>query len=378
MLSVLYAEINIFCIMIVSLILRRVIIGVNAKHHRNMLIHMIVSSIMSFTFDLLWVLVDIGTLQVSNGINYLINACYFLSTGALSYFWYIYVRNVLDPEKTGKKVFVRLSRIPLLVYAILLVLSYWTGWIFYIAEDGSYHRGSLYGLQMFISYGYVVYATIKVLIKASDKRNWTKRPQYRMLIIFAIFPFVFGMAQIIIEGVPLISAGITLAILCFYLNYQEQQISLDTLTQLNNRRQLIAYLENKVKHQDRERTLYLLMLDMDYFKKINDQYGHVEGDNALVRVAGVLRSASRNSNCFLSRYGGDEFTIVYEATKPEDIEAFCARIRECLSIANDEAGTPYRLSLSIGYAAYSREYHTLQDFIRAADQELYKVKKARK
>ncbi len=378
MLSIMYAEINIFCIIIVALILRKVISGVDTKRRQQMLIHMMVSSILLFTFDLLWVLVDIEAIHVSRDINFLINACYFMSTGVLSYFWFIYAMDIMEAPRINKRPFNIISRLPLVLYVILLVASYWTGWIFYISEDGTYQRGSLYLFQMFVAYGYVLFTTIKSLFLACNKDNWAKRSQYLTLVTFVVFPLIFGIMQILIKGIPLVSSGITLAILCFYLNYQEQQISLDTLTQLNNRRQLVAYLANKVKHLDKDHTLYLLMLDMDYFKKINDHYGHVEGDNALMRVAEVLRNASHNLNCFLSRYGGDEFTVLFEADRPEDIELLCTRIKDSLAIANEKAKTPYQLSLSIGYAAYSKDFDTLQDFFRAADKKLYEVKKARK
>lgn len=377
MLAGLYAEINIFCILVVFLILHRVVNGVETKYRQHMLLHMLAGAVLSFAFDLLWVFSDTGVIKIPREVNYLINICYFLSAGALTYFWYRYAEDIMQQKAQKKKINKVIARIPIAAYAGILITTYWTGWMFYITEDGSYSRGNLFLLQMIIAYGYSVFITLKSLFLALNKKNWAKRSQYLTLLQFAAFPLIFGIMQIVVPGVPLISAGITLAILCFYLNYLEQQISLDALTQLNNRRQLINYLENKVRHSDKEHTLYLLMVDMDYFKSINDKYGHVEGDRALIRVANILRQASRNLNCFLSRYGGDEFTIVYETENPEEVEAYCGKIRAFLYLANSTGQTPYQLSLSIGYAVYSREYRSLQDFIHAADKKLYQVKSER-
>lgn len=109
------------------------------------------------------------------------------------------------------------------------------------------------------------------------------------------------------------SMGITLAIFQVYINSMEQMISQDALTQLKNRNELIKYLSDKMKNNDRRKNLYLLMMDADYFKKINDQYGHMEGDNALVCIAEVLREVGVEKEYFVARYGGDEFIVIYEA-----------------------------------------------------------------
>ena len=125
------------------------------------------------------------------------------------------------------------------------------------------------------------------------------------------------------------------------------------------------------------RQLYLMMMDMDEFKKINDQHGHVEGDEALVQIADVLKRVAGGRDCFLARYGGDEFILVCEMASPGEAEDFCREIQDALSEENAREDAPYRLSLSIGYAAYTGDITSIPDFIKAADRELYKVKKSR-
>ena len=121
-----------------------------------------------------------------------------------------------------------------------------------------------------------------------------------------------------------------------------------------------------------------IMLDVDDFKQINDTYGHVEGDRALIQVAELLQQVCDSRPCFLGRYGGDEFVIVYDQTGIRDIEKLLDRLRAQLERMNQRSELPCAIHLSVGYAAYSREYLTVQQFIAAADAQMYVTKNARK
>ena len=119
------------------------------------------------------------------------------------------------------------------------------------------------------------------------------------------------------------------------------------------------------------------MLDVNKFKKINDSYGHVEGDNALIHCANALKKANKDSNNFIGRYGGDEFIIIADLQSDFDADLICEKIRNELAKICKEEKIPYDLSLSFGYASYKKEMRTMQSFIAAADEKLYEAKKAR-
>lgn len=195
---------------------------------------------------------------------------------------------------------------------------------------------------------------------------------------FVALPIIFGTLQIVFQGIPLLCIGITLGVLSVYMEFQEQLISLDPLTQINNRNQLRRYLSGKMQHMKEVSNLYLLMMDVDYFKKINDQYGHVEGDKALIRVSEAMKQSCRGKNHFLARFGGDEFVIICEAQDEQEVKTLCQTLQENVVETNHAANASYPLSLSIGYAKYSPKYKTIQEFMNAADIELYKIKKSRK
>ena len=130
---------------------------------------------------------------------------------------------------------------------------------------------------------------------------------------------------------------------------------------------------------DRQSQLFLIMIDVDDFKIVNDTYGHIEGDRSLQQIAKVLRKACGNRRCFLGRYGGDEFMIVYE--KDADLAAvggLAEEIREGIAALNASQLLKGRVSVSIGYVPYSLEYTSIQQFIEAADARMYAVKKLQK
>ena len=143
-------------------------------------------------------------------------------------------------------------------------------------------------------------------------------------------------------------------------------ISLDPLTQINNRNQFRRHLGNKLRDNG---NLALIIMDIDRFKSINDTYGHLEGDEALIRVAKALKiiCSSNRSKYSISRYGGDEFVVLVYGTYDEAAKT-CVQIqRLCLSSA--ERQTPnIHLTLSFGIACKGPDTSTIPSIFAAADK----------
>lgn len=118
-------------------------------------------------------------------------------------------------------------------------------------------------------------------------------------------------------------------------------------------------------------------MDVDHFKGINDKYGHVEGDIALIRVAAAMKQLAKEYNCFLARYGGDEFIMILEGYD-DQIDFICKTFEKNLSHLNEEANVPFSLNVTIGYAEYTDDISDIPSLIRAADKHLYQNKKTRK
>ena len=153
----------------------------------------------------------------------------------------------------------------------------------------------------------------------------------------------------------------------------QKKIYLDQLTGLSNRNALYDYFEKKVANLKGKRLLYLLLIDANKFKQINDTYGHNEGDKALVRISQALEKISEETNSFVSRHGGDEFIMLCEVESQNQVDDICDKIHMYLNKLNREDHTPYELSVSIGYSEYTSG--SILDLVEAADKALYKDKK---
>ncbi len=160
-----------------------------------------------------------------------------------------------------------------------------------------------------------------------------------------------------------------------YHNWLDEILSMDPLTHLNNRKQLSYHYESWQRQSD-STPLYVLMIDANRFKAINDTYGHIQGDAALVRIADSLRMACREllHRANIARYGGDEFVILAKADDPDAIDALKERIAGNLIQLNREARAPYDLSVSIGVARAEKE-KPLKELIERADAALYAEKR---
>ncbi len=191
---------------------------------------------------------------------------------------------------------------------------------------------------------------------------------------FLRFPALVGGTFQVLFSVPGLCFGITLSILLLYIVYQEQLISTDPLTGLNNRNRFETYMLSLFSGADQADDVYLLMMDADGFKQINDHYGHVEGDHALQVVATALKDVCSPAGGFIARYGGDEFVVLQKAAAEQDIIDLCLAIGDELACAE----VPYALRMSIGYARVGDSVDTWQDLLRAADAELYRVKAEKK
>ncbi len=130
----------------------------------------------------------------------------------------------------------------------------------------------------------------------------------------------------------------------------------------------------RLQHTRNEQTC-LLVIDIDHFKRINDEYGHIVGDEVLKLIGLSIRQCLR-SNDIAGRYGGDEFTVLCKHAKAEDAYFVALRIRDKLAQIRVREHPQLRISASIGVAAADSSFESVADWINAADSALYSAKTA--
>nr|WP_257222960.1 MULTISPECIES: GGDEF domain-containing protein [Acinetobacter] len=153
------------------------------------------------------------------------------------------------------------------------------------------------------------------------------------------------------------------------LNRQYQSVNTDPLTGLYNRRGMNLFIEEFV----RMRTDFaVLAADIDFFKKVNDTYGHDKGDIVLQRLANVMQYHFRD-NDVCCRSGGEEFIILMAASDPIKVFQAAERLRKAVEIT--EMGEIGIVTISIGIAYWPHSSEDVEEVLRMADQKLYQAKR---
>jgi diguanylate cyclase (GGDEF)-like protein len=153
----------------------------------------------------------------------------------------------------------------------------------------------------------------------------------------------------------------------------ERLSTTDTLTGLSNRRHLMNLLKQEIERAKRAgKPFSILMLDVDHFKKYNDDHGHQAGDEVLARIGTVLRNSIRPYDC-AARYGGEEFLVMLSATSLDRAKESAERILKQVRAERFEGGL---VTISIGVAEYPSQGDTAKSVIGQADAALYEAKRA--
>lgn len=149
----------------------------------------------------------------------------------------------------------------------------------------------------------------------------------------------------------------------------------DGLTQTANRRALEDHLQHAVAQQI---PFSIIILDVDYFKRYNDNYGHQAGDKCLANVADALKSAVRTSEDLVARYGGEEFVIMLPHASQQDTERVAQRIQQCLAekaLPHEKSEVSGWVTVSMGLAN-SENGKSAHEIIATADAALYRAKQS--
>lgn len=151
--------------------------------------------------------------------------------------------------------------------------------------------------------------------------------------------------------------------------------TMDGLTQIYNRRYFEESLEREVSRSRRyERVLSLVMFDIDYFKSVNDRYGHLAGDYVLKQLASTVRVRIRREDIF-ARYGGEEFGILLPEVDTGGARQLAEKVRKLVERQRFEFDKqPIPVTVSVGVATLAPHHREPEDLVRAADAKLYEAK----
>jgi diguanylate cyclase (GGDEF)-like protein len=309
---------------------------------------------------------------LTRDFNLSVTSLYYILNPLPAMLWSFYADFQIYRDESRFKKQLVLLYIPILIIAVLTIISFFNNNMFYIDGNNIYHRGKLFFMLPVMTYFYFAYTFAYLIIK----RKMIRKNEYIPLVVFAFPPFIGGLIQSMFYGLSLLWST-TISLLIVFINIQNNQLNTDYLTGLYNRRQLDKYLTEQVKNSIRNNTIAGIMIDVNSFKMINDVYGHIIGDQALEYTGKILKKSIRKDD-FIARYGGDEFAIIIEVEQHSDLENAVNRIRENTEQFNAQKITPYNIDFSIGYDIFDlKSGMTIKQFLKNIDNLMYKDKRSR-
>lgn len=305
------------------------------------------------------------------------NTLYFMLQPLMCLTWLLYCEYKLTENLQQLIHRILLYAVPALISEFLVITNCFSPILFHISAENVYSRGDIfYTLYTFLNLSYILYAFVRT-VHASRKESAKKlkyKDSYFFLMIYPFFPCIGLVFQSLFYGIAVIWTGSIISLLIIYSNLQNAQITTDALTGLNNRHRFQSYINYKLSSRHPNTILYMLMIDIDWFKEINDKYGHLAGDEAIRTVAKLIVGSVRRSD-FVARIGGDEFIVIGERDNAEAIQETVQAIEAEFASYNLAHRVPYSISISIGCSTLGiGESKTTDMLLAEADKMMYSQK----
>lgn len=253
-----------------------------------------------------------------------------------------------------------------LISIVLLVINIFYPLVFSVS-DGRYQRGFAYIIFLIFAAFYIL-DSLYLYVKRVKKNGSLKLFPVHIFLI----PVILGVViQAFFVEIAITWTSIAISVAGIMTALKNEIIFTDCLTGLYNR----VYLEFLHKRACNKKDCWVsgIMIDLNGFKQINDNYGHAEGDLALCIVADLLRK-SFSEYGVVTRYAGDEFVIMLNTTDDQLIQKIIKSAKKNFVTENEKNDKPYQLSASMGYAITNLSNETIDDFMNRIDEQMYQDK----
>ncbi len=370
-----YILCNSFALIIFFFILYKLKTCVDKGSSNRLFEKVVLYNILYFTLKIIWVLIYKHKLfpNATYKPQAIANLLSFLGSSMAAYWWSLYINVRVDGKIAKTKRNRLLYSIFLNVVFLILIILVFTKKMYYTNEHGEIMNHPTMILAYLVPFAYGADAAILSIVSIIKRKNNNQETS----IIETIYPqglFISGVLQVIWPEIPFLCFGSAIAMICYYAQTIDRLVSIDALTRLNNRNALDLYLTTVLNPNSN--SLYLMMVDVNDFKLINDKHGHIEGDKALQLISLSLKNGckSNNNRPFIARYGGDEFIVICNDVTEEYMDSIKEAINTEIKKNIEEKSIGYDLSVSIGYTKYEPDTDTMQSLIARADEQLYSEK----
>ena len=252
----------------------------------------------------------------------------------------------------------------LVIHAMLVLFSVFTGLIFYVDASDVYHHGPLYFLYV-AAFSFGIFCFLWEVVRQSMKQYGNRK---RLLLSLPAFMLMALVIQYATDEIRIIWLCCSISVMLVYIMYMELTMNTDALTHLMNRR----YYESRIMHL--REACAILYFDVDDFKHVNDTYGHPYGDFVLAEVGRVLEQTYGKKG-FCYRIGGDEFSVIAHLSREKMEESLISFQETMAGLREKDARMP---GVSVGCAFFDPKQEKGNETIARADAMMYQNKRKKK
>ena len=323
--------------------------------------------------DIAYLLLYGGTDVRSLALLKLSKSLYFVANSAIVWLWTRYTDCILFGDRYRSHRHRLFYAAVFSVNCAIVVGNLFTGVLFRISPQGTFVVGAA-AMWLFTALNYLsILFAMAVLI---NNRKNVKQGSLLPLLLFPLPPLLAELVQIFLRPFSLICTYAVSALIVYQVS-QNSTIYTDELTGLGNRRLLDESLHRWLS-APRGAMVCGVRADLDGLKQINDTYGHLSGDNALLTLAGILKEVRRRE-LVSARYGGDEFVLVWLSEDGRDLPAVERALTASKERVNGTRPPHERIEFSVGtFCCRDRDALTPQDFLKKIDEQMYRSKNRKK
>ena len=369
-----YSVVSLICSL--SLIYCIVVTDRSAEHSDELLFYKLAMgfAVLCSLNDIVYALRQYGAFRLGRGADYLSEILYSLGSICGAFCWFVYSEKKQLSPAVRSPGLVKLFAVPFAVMSLFTVTTPFHGLCFSL-KGTQYVRGVLNVPFTGLCSAFLVITGIHAFINSFRKKYHSRAALLKLLFLYAVVLIAAQVMQVLIGPIlPFRSLFASSVFLFVTLRGMCETVTVDALSRVNNRFSLDRVLDSWLSGSE---PFWLILLDIDDFKHINDTYGHIRGDEAIRRTASAIQRAVP-SHYFVARYGGDEFAVVAPYEEESAIAALEEKINAELHDPAREDGCFFPIDITAGYAARNKSISNIPDMVEAADRMLYEKKRGKK
>ncbi|MBN2504240.1 MAG: GGDEF domain-containing protein [Bacilli bacterium] len=361
-------DINLFSLIILVTMLVITKVKRDVYSYSSTLLHWIISvTIAALIVEPISWIFDGSTAYGMKFVNYTSNLLLIVVAPVLIGLWGSYLDyHIYGDKKRLRKL--HFYQVPTYLTLVLLVVNAFYPLVFHVTDVNRYIVGDFFWIRYIFIYSVYVYL-MYLLFKSRKHLN-----SYTIFGIAAFFllPLIGSIMQLIYVEFFFTWTMLAFCVVVVYIFLETTSGNTDYLTALYSRNALENYVKSLY---ERDRDFCAMMIDLDRFKEVNDKFGHRSGDEVLIAFGKVLEKMTPKGS-FVSRYGGDEFFIVFASSQGELINKYALDIREEMKKDTVISAYPF-VSFSYGFVKAHKSV-SFDEFFNIADRNMYDDKEKKK